>query len=398
MAQKPSRVYFFTGSFTHTFYKEIFRYPPANTTFLPSSLELTNDEMKKDIAQSREWYFPYLRKIEKLVLSLLTALRIPKLRYIRHPECDLIHSAQYPLLNRTPWVLDFEDVSVFTWYEHALLKNPLVKRLLEHTLASKPCRAILPWTNAARHSLENALDTSSFKEKIRVIYPVMTPQPDIEDIIREKRTAKKLKILFIGTAFYAKGGVETLVAIDELSKSYPLELVMISNVPKAYQKRYKDNPSIRFLSKIPLEVLRSHYRTGHLFLAPYHTDTFGFVLLEAFSYGIPAVGTDQFAIPEIIEDGVNGSIVQNSISRFDRRFLPTTPPVRDEAHPLITALKNPDPKYLSRLRAAIIPFLENREQSYTMGARAYATVSMGKFSPQERQKAIGEVYTRALQR
>lgn len=394
---KSARVYFYTGSFTHTFYKEIFRYPPEGFMFIPSSPDLESQEMKKDIAQSSRWYSPYKKNAERLTLSALAASRIPKVRLIRHPECDLIHSAQYPLLNRHPWVIDFEDVSAFTWYRRDVLNSPMAKRVLENIFSSPSCRAILPWTEAARKSIENGLDCTRFRHKIKVVYPVMTPQPQIDTIMKEKSIAKKIKILFVGTAFFAKGGVEALTVIDELSKSYPLEFVMISNVPDEYRAMYKSNPAITFLSRISNEELKYHYQTSHLFLAPYHTDTFGFVILEAFSYAIPCVGTDQFAIPEIINDGNTGRVIKNSISRFDKNFQVAWPPSIVNNERMLHILRHPTKQYLERLKNTLVSLLENPPERERMAAAAYQEIQSGRFAPTTRMDAMQQVYGKALQ-
>jgi len=387
-------VYFYTGSFTHTFYKEIFKYPPENFKFIPSSPDLESDAIKKDII--KKWYSPFGGGIQNLIVAALSIFRIPKIRMIRHPKCAFIHSAQYPLLNRHPWVIDFEDVSAFTWYRRDVLDSSFVKRRLEHIFTSPYCRAILPWTEASRKSLENGLDCSSFRSKIKVVYPVMTPQPNIEEILRKKKNTSKIKILFVGTAFYAKGGVEALAVIDKLSKHYPIEFIMISNVPEEYRIQYAKNPAIHFLSKISQEELRHHYKTSHLFLAPYHTDTFGFVILEAFSYGIPCIATDQFAIPEIIIYGSTGLIIQNNVSRFGNDFLPISRPLFNKTHPMFQALQHPETLYLDRLRSAMASLLEDRASLEAMGINAYQAVSEGRFSPKKRQEVMEEVYRSAF--
>lgn len=391
------KVYFYTGSFTHTFYKEIFRYPPTGYTFIPSSPDLTNlTQIKKDIAQSARWYFAHVQRLQQLILLALAFLRIPKFRSIVTPDCDLIHSAQYPLLNKQPWVIDFEDVSAFTWYRPDVLRSPRAKRTLERIFASPSCRAILPWTEAAKKSLENGLDCRTFKEKIKIVSPVVTPQADIEAIFKEKKSSQKINILFIGTTFFTKGGVESLRVVDKLSDKYPIEFSMVSNVPEEIKEKYSANDNIKFYSRIPGPELTKLYRRSHLFLAPYHTDTFGFVILEAFSYGIPCVATDLFAIPEIVTHGKTGIIFRNSVSRFNDKYLPVMLPIKDEHDQMIEKLKNPSPQYLKRFEDALVSLISDRNLIEKLGRSAYAETKSGKFSPVARRQKMESVYTDAL--
>jgi len=387
-------VYFYTGSFTHPFYREQFRYPPSGYRYVPSSPDLESAAIRKDIAQSMRWYYPYMRWIEDGVVGALAALRLPKFHWIKHPSCELIHSAQYPLLNRQPWVVDFEDVSTFSWYRRDVLNSPFAKAILQSIFASSSCKAILPWTEAARRSIEHGLDCSRFRNKIRVVYPTITPQSDIEQIFLKKRANRKIKVLFVGTAFYAKGGVEALIVLDELSREYPMECRIVSNVPEEYRRKYAGNPAIQFSSKISPEELKNYYIASNLFLAPYHTDTFGYVVLEAFSYGIPCVATDQFALPEIVSDKVTGRIIKNSLSRFDENMLPKNGP-EGELNIMIEKLKKPPRQYLDNLKKAVALMIENREQLEIMGRNAYEEISKGKFSSSNRQRILSDVYAAA---
>ncbi len=50
------------------------------------------------------------------------------------------------------------------------------------------------------------------------------------------------------------------------------------------------------------------FRNSDLFMFPTYNETFGLVNLEAMQYQLPIVSTDEGAIPDIIEDGVNGFI------------------------------------------------------------------------------------------
>ena len=55
--------------------------------------------------------------------------------------------------------------------------------------------------------------------------------------------------------------------------------------------------------------LLAHYRAADLFAMPSLCDSFGFVFLEAMTQGLPCIGTDLNAMPEIIADGETGYVV-----------------------------------------------------------------------------------------
>jgi glycosyltransferase involved in cell wall biosynthesis len=56
------------------------------------------------------------------------------------------------------------------------------------------------------------------------------------------------------------------------------------------------------------DVMKLMRESDFLVLPTFH-DTFGYVTLEAMARGTPVIGTDTCALPEIIEDGLNGILL-----------------------------------------------------------------------------------------
>src|SRR5204863_3333347 len=125
------RVFFYTGGFTHTFYKEQVHALPPNVEIIGLSDDRAVAGMKSDIAKSASFGYRAVRRLKHGLLRLAVAAHAPNVRYVSAPPCDLIHSAQYPLLNGTPWVMDFEDASVFAWYDPASLAHSRVRSSLQ---------------------------------------------------------------------------------------------------------------------------------------------------------------------------------------------------------------------------------------------------------------------------
>ncbi|MEO7715841.1 MAG: glycosyltransferase family 4 protein [Capsulimonas sp.] len=63
----------------------------------------------------------------------------------------------------------------------------------------------------------------------------------------------------------------------------------------------------RFLGHLP--DLSDVYAASDLFVLPSHMEGFGLVYLEAALHGVPSIGTNVGAIPEVIQDGVTGLLV-----------------------------------------------------------------------------------------
>ena len=385
------KVYFYTDSMLHPFYREQFKSVPEGTEYISSVKGITQEFVKKDIVLSQKIWSDALKHVKKTALRAICYLGVPNIRYIHNPQCDLIHSCQYPLLNKKSWVVDFEDVTAFVWYRKDVVEKTWTEFLLEQVFSSKDCKYLLPWTEAAKQSILNALNCKNFKHKIRVVYPCVS----VKKVDFRKKLAKKnVKIMFVGTKFYAKGGLETLLAFDEISKRHPnSELVMISFVPEEIKIKYGKSDKIKFLSRIPNEELKFHYETSDIFVLPVHTDTLGFVFLEALSYGIPCIGTYHFAVPEIITDGVTGFCVKPDYSHFGEDYLPLYRP-HDEV--LIQKLKVPSREYVNRLAEKLAILIEDDALRLEMSKAAHEEVLSGRFSVERRRSLLKRIYEESL--
>lgn len=131
-------------------------------------------------------------------------------------------------------------------------------------------------------------------------------------------------LLFVGWDFGYKGGADLLAAFQIVRQSRP-ELTLTIVGPDVSQ--VSGGEGIRVVGTVRSRAeLLDHYRAADLFVMPSLCDSFGFVFLEAMTQGLPCIGTDLNAMPEIIQDGETGFIVPlrnppalaNAILRFYR--------------------------------------------------------------------------------
>ena len=72
--------------------------------------------------------------------------------------------------------------------------------------------------------------------------------------------------------------------------------------------------SVQYIGKQYGKDKETCYANSDIFVFPtfYHNECFPLVLLEAMSYGLPCVSTNEGAIREIIDDGITGYIVEKN--------------------------------------------------------------------------------------
>jgi glycosyltransferase involved in cell wall biosynthesis len=324
---------------------------------------------------------------------------IPRVTYARAGEADLIHSCRHLVVNHRPWVVEVEMASAFAWYSRKNMDRPQLRHAIERLFASPWCRRIMPWTEAAKKSLLNAFQCSDFARKIEVVYPCIAAK---KVDLAERQSHREVTLLFVGPGFYGagfynKGGVETLLAFDQLSKRYPaLRLEMVCLPPPAVQERWGSHPKITFRSRIPNAELDALFRKADIFVLPTHMDSLGFVYLEAFSYGVPCVGSNHFAVPEIITHGKTGCLVDCHSPYCGTNFLPRYESPMYEGHPLVEEWKRPPEQYVGQVAEAIAHLVENPALRWKMSAAAYDEVSNGRFSVARRRRELRSIYEKCL--
>lgn len=115
-------------------------------------------------------------------------------------------------------------------------------------------------------------------------------------------------LLFVGVKFQRKGGDLLLEAFRQVRTEIPEARLRIIG-PRSLQLDEPGAECLGFLRKDePAELARllDAYRSSDVFCLPTRYEPFGIVFLEAMFFGLPCVGTDAWAVPEMIDDGVTG--------------------------------------------------------------------------------------------
>jgi glycosyltransferase involved in cell wall biosynthesis len=112
-------------------------------------------------------------------------------------------------------------------------------------------------------------------------------------------------ILFVGLDWQRKGGPDLLEAFRIVHQTCPDARLIILGA-----KLDVSLPNCEVAGKIPPEELDRYYQQASVFCLPTHLEPFGIVFIEAMTARLPIVATRVGAIPDFVEEGRNGWLVE----------------------------------------------------------------------------------------
>jgi len=140
-----------------------------------------------------------------------------------------------------------------------------------------------------------------------------------------KSLHQPITILCVGRIHPRKGQLELLEAINDLSKQSKQKILCKFIGPfthSPYTEKVQNfarsvGCQVDFLGDLTDEELCTHYASADLFaltpiLCPKSVEGFGFVFLEASSYGLPVIGHRVGGIEDAVEDGHTGFLAEPS--------------------------------------------------------------------------------------
>jgi glycosyltransferase involved in cell wall biosynthesis len=373
------KVYLLVGKLP--FYKDLINYPPDGVKYLNKA------DYGKDIAS----YYSSLMHTAKRKISsfLLKQLKMPRMTYVLNKECDLIHSNRGILiLNRKPWLVDIDYVGYFfgeNIFDRENLDRSILKKIVVKSLSSKYCKKIICWSNAAKASVNGIFKEKTIRDKAHVLYPAV-PALKLEKKIPKDR----IRLLYVSSSF-AKGGNELLSAFQELAKKYDnIELFVKCDVPEEVKLRYNLKEIKYFPYKSQLlprdYLIRNFHMASDIFIYPTLGDLFGLGLLDAMVASLPIVSTNTYAIPEIVEDGKGGFLINQPYIWYDKNYisLGKSKPLRKKTE-FVEELVEKTSVLIEK------PYLRKR-----MGKYNRKLVEKGKFSLGERNRKLKAIYEEAV--
>lgn len=173
--------------------------------------------------------------------------------------------------------------------------------------------------NLQKEYLQNEWPKHSAKILAKMEVKLPYQEPIISDYSEKKIPQDQIIFTLVGADFFRKGGMEVLIAFDQLIPTHPqLQLNIVSSLnygdyatntteedQKAALQIIKKYPkNIHHFPSLPNSKVIELYKNSHVGLLPTWADSFGYSVLEAQAAGCPCITTDIRALPEINNDDI----------------------------------------------------------------------------------------------
>lgn len=264
-------------------------------------------------------------------------IRSPIKGSFRHYKANsdvLIEAVLSPIFTDNRWVYslaNFHEAMTFNFLQLPLLRSirfAFIKRLMMKDNFKK----LIFWSHAGKETLKEYCEDydSNLFSKSAVVYPSIREVSD--DLIRYNYNTETVKLLFTGD-FFRKGGANVIDAFEMAQKDFPnLKLILCCDekidfntqnvlLKQRYMQKIDANKGIISRGRISRDELLSEVLPEtDIYLLPTYVEAFGFAILEAMAYGIPIISTNHFAIPEMLEHGLSGYLIDTKAFDCEKLF------------------------------------------------------------------------------
>lgn len=316
---------------------------------------------------------------------------------------DVVHLFNSISYANIPWVTSFETlVPRFRQALHPQKEKGWSEKKVQRglkVLAGKNCKKVIALSACSAGFERDLLSRypeyqEIIERKLMILHP---GQPLIVEKYDQKliNQTGKVRFIFVGSAFFRKGGREIVEVLKSLrtEHGYDLELILITSFKIENYATFETNEDVRYYQKLvsenadwivhypalPNQEVLELMKTSHVGLLPSHADTYGYSVLEFQSAGCPVISTDVRALAEINNEKV-GWIIHVPKNRLGEAKYATL----EERQILSTSIRK-------GLEIAIHEIFADRTTISTKGIKALERIR-AEHSPADRAVQLKNIY------
>lgn len=301
---KPGKLKFLVGG-ENTFTKNLLSHPPLGVNYVHYSEALRQGSI---VYTGLQKPLSCLMKIR--ILPSDAGYQCIEVR----DKFDLIHSHAYCLQLRNysgPVILSDSSSNILFLKDYLGWSETRIKAL--YSLRKFLARRFDIYDQNLNIKESPLVVWSEFARKVHIELGVNPSQivvvpPGIEKARFRIKKHQGINILFVGVWLQRKGGLLLLEAYRILKREFPnVRLTLIGELPRGV-KLPKDVWQQDFVPRKKL-MRETFPLTDILVLTPPVAEGYGLVVLEAASFGIPAIVSRVYALPELVEDKKTGFVI-----------------------------------------------------------------------------------------
>lgn len=288
-------------------------------TYIGSILNLAPDDVEEYLILSREksnlsWdlpdshirYYSYQRGVRGVIHAAQCVQE-----YIREIQPDILycHSTWAGVIGRFPYLLKHKEVKIiYNAHGWSFLRNTSGwKKQIYAGVERLLYRVTDCVINVSQYEYRAALHYGLPEERQQVIYSGV-PDDARESIDSSPyRDDGKIHLLFVGR-FDPQKGIDFLISQMNAYEGDNLHLYVIGDGVISSGIRKENTDRVTFLGWVPHEKLAAYYQNADAVVMPSRWEAFGLVAVEAMKYAKPVIVSNRGALPELVQDGVNGYV------------------------------------------------------------------------------------------
>lgn len=229
--------------------------------------------------------------------------------------CDAVVTIQDLGILNVPYLI-VQDLSYDALLDHcgpagvphfAGLTRSAIERMADrqHEVYARAAMLLPMSTWLARRLVSSGVPES----KIVVVNPGVNVQLHPEYLPPERRTGPARRLLFIGRDPGTKALDLVAEAFARLRRERGPLITLTVAGPPTWPLPGEIPDGVDFLGPVSRDRVAGLLDSHDLFVMPSRLEGFGIVFVEALSRGLPCIGRNAFAMPEIIKPGIGGALI-----------------------------------------------------------------------------------------